>query len=518
METIFVVSLILLISAVILYAVMAILRAAKIALQSYLLLGGPLTREQRQSVVFLAINMAEPVFTLLGVFLLSAAAAAWQAYYVLFGLHAALLLLPIIGLTAADSRLRDFNRTLLQCAFLRIGTTLMIGLPFATRSAELGLFSVPFGVFGGTLCLWLQTKWAGRQLLMFRQWFLQPAPVPPASPVAVVAQAAPASAIPRVAPGPVLVRHTGQPIFCPLCQTATALYDEACPACGLLFRSRIPSALMKLQQYRPFRPLGDGGMSSVYLARDLVEGKLRVLKTLVSVDDQGKQVWQAVARACLEREAALLAGLDHPRIVRQVAYQSASKVPYLVLDYVAGPTLEQRLSRRGAHGETIAGRALAPGEALHHALSVAEVLCYLGGLPRPIQHLDIKPANLILPPGSHAPVVVDFGSARELPRIGGPGARITASLDNFGTPGYAAPEQYRGQPTLRSDVYGLAATLYHLLSDDDPTMHPLSFPALAQLPGDIAVVLRAALAHEPDERPAVATLRAELQRLATWYG
>jgi hypothetical protein len=102
-----------------------------------------------------------------------------------------------------------------------------------------------------------------------------------------------------------------------------------------------------------------------------------VLKTPASVDAAGQPDWRAAAQACLERETQVPARLDHPRIVRQVAYEPHGALPYLVLDYLAGPTLEQRLSRVDQHSKPVAGRALLSGEALRYAASVAELLVYL---------------------------------------------------------------------------------------------------------------------------------------------
>lgn len=523
METLFVLSLVFLISAVILYGAMAIWRAAKLSVKAYRNIGLAQSDSQRLSATLLALNMIEPAVVACAFLVVVIANIVTNDFlevlFFLFGLHMALLLLPLLGLFAVDQRLRRFNGNLLISALPRIATTLIIGLPFATGHGELAIMSAPFGVIGGTIYLWFQVNWMRQQLLMLRNWFLQPLPsAVPTSKSAAMPAARPVGVALRVAHVPTPVRHAGPPIFCPLCHATTSLTDEACPSCGLFFRSRIPPALFNLRRYRPLRPLGDGGMSSVYLARDLAEGKLRVLKTLASVDGGGQPGWRAAAQACLEREAQLLARLEHARIVRQVAYEPDGALPYLVLDYVAGPTLEQRLSRIDQHGNPVAGRALPPGEALRYAASVAELLVYLSSLSQPVLHLDIKPANLIVPPAQREPVLVDFGSARSLTTKHEPGARITASLDNFGTPGYAAPEQYRGQPTLSSDIYGLGATLYHLLTDDDPSAQPLQFPALAKLPPDIAALLRAMLAPEPAARPAAAELRAELPGLARKYG
>jgi serine/threonine protein kinase len=190
------------------------------------------------------------------------------------------------------------------------------------------------------------------------------------------------------------------------------------------------------------------------------------------------------------------------------SWYSGDSIDLLVLEYVPGLTLEQRLTRPDGRGGTLPGAALPIGEALAHGVTIARVLEYLTELPQPVIHRDIKPANLIIRPDDHRLMLVDFGSAI-LPRRG----TQTIDVDSYGTPGYAAPEQYKGQTSPGSDVYGLAATLYHLLTDDDPSDHPLDYPQLDQLPGAVAHVLRPALASDPTERPTAHTLRQNLEGL-----
>jgi serine/threonine-protein kinase len=276
-----------------------------------------------------------------------------------------------------------------------------------------------------------------------------------------------------------------------------------------VFVSRVPQALRSLQSYTVLRPLGNGGMSSVYLARARGGDQLCVLKTLASVDAQLAPAEHAEASLCLQREAALLGQLDHPRVAHVLDWLSDSQGDFLVLDYIAGPTLEQRLTRLSAQGQLLPGDALPPAEALAYGAAVAETLCYLAALPQPVIHCDIKPANLILPPGSRAPVLVDFGGAVRAQA----GPQPTVLLGRYGTPGYAAPEQYAGSSSPKSDVYGLAATLYHLLTDDDPSAHPLAFPALATLPAELAGALALALEPDPTSRPDAWEFGAQLRRL-----
>jgi serine/threonine protein kinase len=168
----------------------------------------------------------------------------------------------------------------------------------------------------------------------------------------------------------------------------------------------------------------------------------------------------------------------------------------MVLEYVAGANLEQHRC----------GQA----EALLLGARVADAIAYLGRLPSPIAHADIKPANIVVSSEDGRVVLVDFGSAVQ---VGRQGCELQAA-EHYGTPGFAAPEQYRGEVSSRSDVYGLAATLYLLLTGDDPSTHPLAFPQLAALPQPVSALLTRALDQQPELRPTPAEFAARLRELA----
>jgi hypothetical protein len=310
------------------------------------------------------------------------------------------------------------------------------------------------------------------------------------------------AAVQRV-PAPAANAHD---VLCPVCHTPTPLDEASCFGCGLFFASRVPQAMQQLPGFAALRPLGNGGMSSVYLARRHADEELCVLKTLATVDTIHDPQWRAEAARCLQHEARLLQQLEHPNIARLLDWVSGPQGDYLVLEYVPGLTLEQRLTRPDGQGGTLPGAPLPLHEALAYAGRVAEVLDYLGTLPQPVVHHDIKPANLIVRANDNELVLVDFGGAVRLSGVG-PGL---PQPDTYGTPGYAAPEQYSGDASPASDVYGLAATLYHLLTDDDPANHPLEFPALQHLPPDVAALLRPALSREPQARPSTREFQAAL--------
>lgn len=349
-----------------------------------------------------------------------------------------------------------------------------------------------------------------------------PPPTPAPTPAVAGAQAARAAASSGLQSNTQVMNNTPQPaataappptdalgnlVYCPVCQTAADLADEECPACGLLFASRIPAQLRNLPDYTIVRPLGDGGMSSVYLARTRFGGELVVLKTLAGVEPQDS-TWRSEATRCLRQEATLLQQLDHPHIARMRSWYSGAQVDVLVLDYVPGATLAQHLTRDDGNGTPVPGAPLPRLQALQHGITVATILDHLAHLPQPVIHHDIKPANLIVHAHTGRLMLVDFGSA-VLPNNG----NHTVRLDSYGTPGYAAPEQYQGASSPASDVYALAATLYHLLTDDDPTTHPLQFPQMHTLPSRFASTLTAALDNDPARRPSARRFRSDLEAL-----
>jgi len=147
---------------------------------------------------------------------------------------------------------------------------------------------------------------------------------------------------------------------------------------------------------------------------------------------------------------------------------------------------------------------------VHYAVEICAVLEYLAGRQPPVVHNDIKPANIIVDQNSGQAVLVDFGTART--RYLRPGGKPDPDHDSvYGTVGYAAPELYRGESEPRSDVYSLAATTYHLLTDDDPRDHPNQYPQLDAMPPTLAGALRAALAEDVRQRPSAAEFRQRLE-------
>lgn len=304
----------------------------------------------------------------------------------------------------------------------------------------------------------------------------------------------------------------------------------ACPNCGRLNRpgarycascqTPLGAAAARLQAgqlladgaYRILRPLGKGGMGAVWLvAQTKAFGRLAVLKEVVEYYDPSNPEERERALDRFEAEARTLGDLKHPGIPDLYAYFSEGGHNYLVMEYIEGPDLRQGLTREDADtGNLVAGSPFPADAVLRYAMQVCEVLEYLSNQQPPVIHNDIKPGNIIIDENSGRAVLVDFGTARTryLKAMGRPDARRSSI---YGTVGYAAPELFKGRSEPRSDVYSLAATAYHLLTDDDVRDHPMQYPLLDTLPPALAGILRSALAEEPEARPTAAELRRQLE-------
>jgi hypothetical protein len=204
-----------------------------------------------------------------------------------------------------------------------------------------------------------------------------------------------------------------------------------------------PNTLLQ-GRYRVQDLIAQGGMGAVYRALDTRLGHTVALKQTLMTDPQ--------LRAAFEREARLLASLQHSALPVVSDHFAEADGEFLVMQYIAGPDLADELQRRGA--------PFTSTEVLPWADRLLDALDYLHTQAPPIIHRDIKPQNLKLTPRGE-PILLDFGLAKGV-------AGDPQSIVGY-TPRYAPLEQIRGSGTEpRSDLYSFAATLYELLTDQAP--------------------------------------------------
>mgnify|MGYP000291889089 CR=1 FL=1 len=265
------------------------------------------------------------------------------------------------------------------------------------------------------------------------------------------------------------------------------------------------------QRYKIIRPIGQGGMGSIYQAEDVrLEGRLCAIKEVL-MDPGLPPRTQQQAREQFYREASVLARLDHPNLPKVSDYFSEADRDYLVMDFVPGRDLKELMDEARQNG-----RFLSEADVLAWAAQLIDALDYLHHQDPPIVHRDIKPSNLKLTPSGRVKLV-DFGLVKLL----APDERTVTVVQGLGTVYYTPLEQYggdTGNTDARSDIYAFGATLYHLLTNEPPTeakqrfLRPESLrPPRSLNPAVSPRVEKAiqwAMAMHPDDRPPdIATFR-----------
>src|SRR5690349_4815690 len=238
------------------------------------------------------------------------------------------------------------------------------------------------------------------------------------------------------------------------------------------------STLVAMQlsgRYRLDAQIGAGGMSTVYKAFDINLERRVAIKLLhreMSADSDQLERFR--------REARAVAQLSHPHIVGVIDAGEDDGRPYIVLEYVEGETLKDRIRRQGR---------LPIAEAVAYAIEIAHALG--AAHARHIVHRDVKPQNVLIDEEGSAKVT-DFGIARTLEEEG-----LTADGRVLGTTDYVSPEQALGQPvTGQSDLYSLGIVLYEMLTGEVP------------FKGDSQVAV--AMKHVREELPDVQRKRPEI--------
>ena len=205
----------------------------------------------------------------------------------------------------------------------------------------------------------------------------------------------------------------------------------------------------KLGRYQLVEQLGEGGMAAVYKAHDTRLDRYVAVKVIrLGIQHSEKFLKR------FDREARALARLSHPNIVDIHDYGEEGNTPYLVMEYLPGGTLKEKM-----------GRPISCQQAARTLLPIAEALAYAH--QRDIIHRDIKPANILFSE-TNRPMLSDFGISK-VAESEQQGTELTGFGVGIGTPEYMAPEQGQGiNVDQRADIYALGVVLYELLTGQKP--------------------------------------------------
>lgn len=220
----------------------------------------------------------------------------------------------------------------------------------------------------------------------------------------------------------------------------------------------IPSgAILQKGHYLVQRQIGLGGQGRAYLAKDNTNSSVVIKEYILPINVDIKARRQALES--FQREASMLASLNHPNIVKLIEFFSEDHSAYLVMEYVDGASLKSLVQEKGVPAiETAVG----------YGAKICDILNYLHNRTPPIVHGDLTPENLIVD-SSGSLKLIDFTIAQQ--------SESTVTSIIAGKSAYMPPEQFQGLLTTQSDIYALGATLYYLLTGEDPEpiscLHPI---------------------------------------------
>ncbi len=232
------------------------------------------------------------------------------------------------------------------------------------------------------------------------------------------------------------------------------------------------SYLKQWRQYQLIRELGKGGTSHVYLAADKADGRKFAVKRYETSEDF----------LSAKREFQLMQKLCHPGIACVFERISEKEGGAIVMEYVPGSTLKERIVRQGKISEP---------EAVSWGIELCDILAYLHRQQPAVLYRDLKPSNIMITPAGHVKLI-DFGAALCCDWQG------EAVSDAVGTRGYAAPEQFVRQRALGMsvDVYGFGATMFHMLTGRCPGSFTGKVPASEKM----KAVMSKCMQKKPENR------------------
>lgn len=243
-------------------------------------------------------------------------------------------------------------------------------------------------------------------------------------------------------------------------------------------------------KYKILSVIGKGGMSVVYMAINEKANKTWAVK---EIRKDGVLNFEAVKQG-LVAETEMLKKLDHPNLPSIIDVIEDDETLIIVMDYIEGNSLNKTLEEYGAQPQE---------HVIEWAKQLCDVLGYLHSRVPPIIYRDLKPSNIMLKPDGNLSLI-DFGTAREFKE------RNLEDTTCLGTIGYAAPEQFggQGQTDARTDIYGLGATLHHLLTGCNPSEPPYEIRPIRDinpsLSSGLEQILIRCTQRNPDDRYQVA--------------
>lgn len=239
-------------------------------------------------------------------------------------------------------------------------------------------------------------------------------------------------------------------------------------------------------KYKILNKVGQGGMSVVYLAMNEKANKQWAVK---EVRKDGTRDFEVVKQG-LVAEIDILKKLNHPNLPSIVDVIDTDESFIIIMDYVQGNSLNKALEEFGAQNQD---------NVIAWAKQLCDVLGYLHTRTPAIIYRDMKPANIMLKPDGNI-TLIDFGTAREFKE------KNLADTTCLGTVGYAAPEQFggKGQTDARTDIYGLGATLYHLVTGKNPCEPPYEIRPIREinpsLSGGLERIILKCTQRDPNDR------------------
>lgn len=244
-------------------------------------------------------------------------------------------------------------------------------------------------------------------------------------------------------------------------------------------------------KYEILKKIGQGGMSTVYVAMDTRLNKQWAIKEIKKSKEQDTKT---LLRS-LQMEANILKMVDHPVLPRIVDVIHHEGTVYVVMDYIEGRTLSEIIKKEGAQPQE---------KVVEWAKDLCSALEYLHSMNPPIIYRDMKPSNIMVKPNGKVKLI-DFGTAKEFD------VDSLADTTALGTRGYAAPEQFgdakgRGiyKTDARTDIYSLGATLYHILTGKNPSEPPYVMKPIREwnpmLSGGLEKIIIKCTMANPDER------------------